>query len=121
MSDPPACPCESGEYYRACCGPLHSGASRAGTPEHLMRSRFSAFALGDAEYLLRSWHPRTRPAELRLDPRVSWLSLQIVAASGAEVEFIARFRGPDGRGFLRERSRFAERAGQWFYLEGVQV
>lgn len=83
-----------------------------------MRSRYAAFALGEAGYLLRTWHPRTRPPELSLDAGLSWLSLQIVDAAGEEVEFIARYRGPTGRGFLRERSRFARHRGRWFYLDG---
>jgi len=84
-----------------------------------MRSRYSAFVVGDAGYLLRTWHPRTRPAELHLDPAVEWLSLQVLEATGDEVEFIARYRGPGGRGFQRERSRFVERAGRWLYLDGT--
>lgn len=84
-----------------------------------MRSRYSAFAAGDAGYLLRTWHPRTRPESLDLDETVNWLSLQIIEAQGDTVEFIARYRGPGGRGFLRERSRFAQQAGRWFYLDGT--
>lgn len=84
-----------------------------------MRSRYSAFVVGDRDYLLRTWHPRTRPAELRLSPEVEWLSLHVVEASGDEVEFIARYRGPGGRGFQRERSRFVERGGRWQYLDGT--
>ncbi|WP_275423743.1 YchJ family protein, partial [Virgisporangium ochraceum] len=53
------CPCGGGPYA-ACCGPAHGGAPAA-TAEALMRSRYSAFALGDADYLLRTWHPTTRP------------------------------------------------------------
>ncbi|HEX5334386.1 MAG TPA: YchJ family metal-binding protein, partial [Propionicimonas sp.] len=64
-------------------------------------------------------HPRTRPAELDLDPELSWLSLQVLDTGPAEVEFIARYRGPGGRGFLRERSRFAQRDGVWFYVDGT--
>ena len=114
-----ACPCGSGTGYAECCGPLHRGEREPNTPEELMRSRYSAFAFGDAGYLLRSWHPRTRPEQLQLDPELVWLSLQLVQAEGDEVEFIARFRGPSGRGFQRERSRFARHAGRWFYLDGV--
>lgn len=84
-----------------------------------MRSRYSAFAIGDSGYLLRTWHPRTRPAELELDPELTWLSLQLLDAGPAEVEFIARYRGPVGRGFLRERSRFAQQGGRWFYVDGT--
>ena len=120
MGEPGACPCGSGGSYDACCGPLHTGATQAATPEQLMRSRYAAFALGEAGYLLSTWHPRTRPPELRLDTGLHWLSLQVVEAAGAEVEFIARYRGPNGRGFLRERSRFARQGGRWFYLDGRQ-
>jgi SEC-C motif-containing protein len=84
-----------------------------------MRSRYSAFAFGDPAYLLRTWHPRTRPAELELDPALTWLSLQVIDAAADEVEFIARYRGPGGRGFLRERSRFARQGGSWFYVDGT--
>ena len=86
----------------------------------MMRSRYAAFAVGAADYLLRTWHPRTRPPELRPDPGLTWLSLQVVEVAGDEVEFIARYRGPSGRGFLRERSRFAKHGGHWFYLDGTR-
>ena len=64
-----------------------------------MRSRFSAFAVGDAGYLLETWHPSTRPASLELDEGIRWFRLDIVdrVAGGllddtGTVEFIARYR-----------------------------
>ena len=51
-----ACPCGLGDDYASCCGRLHAGA-HAPTAESLMRSRYSAYAVGDAGYLLRTWHP----------------------------------------------------------------
>ena len=84
-----------------------------------MRSRFSAFAMGDSGYLLRTWHPRTRPESVPLDADLTWIALQILDAEPDEVEFIARFRGPSGRGFLRERSRFARHGDRWYYLDGT--
>ncbi len=114
-----ACPCGSGAGYDTCCGPLHRGEVDARTAEQLMRSRYSAFALGDVGYLLRTWHPRTQPEHLNLDADVTWLSLQVLAADGDTVEFIARYRAPSGRGFQREISRFAKRAGRWFYVDGT--
>jgi SEC-C motif domain protein len=68
-----------------------------------MRSRFSAFALGLAPYLLATWHPSTRPESLDLDD-VTWRRLQI--------------RGADGAGLLHERSRFVREDGRWFYVDG---
>ncbi|RQP12695.1 MAG: hypothetical protein EAS51_02035 [Microbacteriaceae bacterium] len=124
MSDDAACPCGSGRAYGRCCGPIHAGAP-APTAEALMRSRFSAFALGDAAYLTRSWHPSTRPGELELDADVVWRRLQIVdtVAGGPDdadgvVEFRASYRSPDGAGLLHERSRFARVDGRWTYLDG---
>ncbi|HVX54620.1 YchJ family protein, partial [Nocardioides sp.] len=55
------CPCGSGLAYDACCGPLHRGARQAGSALELMRSRYAAYALGKADYVFRTWHPRTRP------------------------------------------------------------
>ena len=119
-----ACPCGSGLAYAACCGPIHAGEP-APTAEALMRSRFSAFARGDAPYLLRSWHPSTRPAVLALEPEVVWRRLQLVdtddgGPDDAEgvVEFRASYRSPDGAGLLHERSRFVRHEGRWVYLDG---
>src|SRR6188474_3543469 len=58
-----SCPCGSGAAYRACCGPVHDG-SPAATAEQLMRSRYTAFALGIEDHVFRTWHPRTRPDDL---------------------------------------------------------
>lgn len=73
------CPCGAGTDYAACCGPLHRGEALAQTAEQLMRSRYSAFAVGDAEYLLLTWHPSTRPVDLHLNPAQVWTGLDIIA------------------------------------------
>ena len=119
------CPCGSGDPYDACCGPIHAGAA-ATTAVALMRSRFSAFALGHASYLLASWHPSTRPAELAVDHDVIWRRLQVVDVvrggpgdADGVVEFRASYRGPDGAGLLHERSRFTRDGGRWVYLDGT--
>ncbi|MBC9953052.1 hypothetical protein ICM05_00120 [Leucobacter sp. cx-42] len=120
------CPCRSGAVYANCCEPIHLGAVEAPTAERLMRSRYSAFALGLAPYLLRSWHHETRPASLDLDADVKWLGLVIeeTVAGGpfdAEgiVEFTAIGRDSGGRFEQRERSRFSRVAARWVYVDGV--
>jgi SEC-C motif domain protein len=115
------CPCGSALSYGQCCGRLHRGEAVASSPEQLMRSRYSAFAVQDADYLLATWHPSTSPDSVDLGNVLSWLSLQIIAASGDEVEFVARFAGPAGRGFIREHSKFVELGGRWFYLGPVEA
>ena len=119
------CPCSSGLPLDECCGPLHRGERTAGTAEQLMRSRFSAFAVGDVAYLRRSWHPSTRPADLELDADVRWYRLDVLATSGGgvfdttgTVEFEAFWRGPDGRGSMREVSRFVRGPEGWQYVDG---
>ncbi|MDR2321487.1 MAG: YchJ family protein [Microbacterium sp.] len=118
------CPCGSGDVFGACCGPILAGRP-APTAERLMRSRYTAFAIGDTAYLRRSWHPSTRPASIELDPDVRWLRLDILAKSAggpfdAEgiVEFEAIHRDASGRGVLHERSRFMREDGNWFYVDG---
>lgn len=120
------CPCGRGIAYAACCGPLHAGEP-APTAERLMRSRFSAFALGDAAYLRASWDPATRPDELDLDDGAAWKRLFIEGSEGGgpfdetgTVTFTAIGRGPAGRIELRERSRFARSGSdrRWVYVDG---
>lgn len=126
MDDSARCPCGSGHDYPDCCGPLHDGTARAGTAVALMRSRFSAFARGHADYLLSSWHPSTRPARLDLDDAITWRRLQIVdtEAGGADdaagvVEFRAQYEQDGRRHILQERSRFRRvRDGSWRYVDG---
>jgi SEC-C motif-containing protein len=88
-----------------------------------MRSRYSAFCLERADYLMRTWHPSTRPAEVTFDPGVKWLGLEVRAhrqidADHAEVEFVARQRDMSGRALrLQERSRFVRETGRWYYVD----
>src|SRR4029453_3124096 len=70
------CPCLSGSSYAECCGPFLAGAADAPTAAQLMRSRFTAYVVGDRGYLLATWHPSTRPDRLDLDPAMRWYRLQ---------------------------------------------
>jgi SEC-C motif domain protein len=113
------CPCGSGTPYDACCGPLHRGTAQAETPEQLMRSRFSAYALGELDHVFRTWHPRTRPDDLAPVPGLTWTRLEVLDARGDEVEFRAHHDSPSGPGVLRERSLFERRGGRWVYVAAV--
>ncbi len=121
-----ACPCGNIVAYPNCCGRLHSGTAVAGTAEELMRSRYSAWTLRLAPYLLATWHASTRPAELdlTLDDGNRWLELRVrhhrrMDATHATVEFTARYRVA-GRGHrLHEISRFVREDERWFYVDGA--
>lgn len=117
------CPCGLPAAYSECCGALHSGRAAAASPEQLMRSRYSAFAVGDAGYLLRSWHSSTRPHEVAFEPGVRWTGLEIVDSSGGSafhsegtVEFRAHYRNGGSAGEQHENSRFVREDGRWVYL-----
>jgi SEC-C motif-containing protein len=116
-----SCLCGLPEAYESCCGRFLSGAAAAPTAEALMRSRYSAFVRRDAGYLLRTWHPRTRPERLELDPRMRWTGLEVLGTTGGSafhstgtVTFRASYRG----GALHERSRFERVDGAWVYVDG---
>ncbi|WP_185746120.1 YchJ family protein [Oryzihumus leptocrescens] len=120
-----SCPCGSGAAYAVCCQPLHDGERTPLTAEELMRSRYAAFAVGAGDYLSRTWHPAHRPADLALDPDLTWTGLEVLdtRAGGpdddqGEVEFRASWRQGRERGVLHERSRFGRRGGRWVYLDG---
>ncbi|WP_425320677.1 YchJ family protein [Actinoplanes regularis] len=100
---------------------MHAG-SAAPDPESLMRSRFSAFALDHLGYVLDTWHPDTRPADVESDPDLRWVRLEVLESSGgglfdAEgfVEFRAHYREGGRPGVLDERSRFVRHEGRWVY------
>ncbi len=119
------CPCESGASYGECCGRWHAGLSagvHAGTPEALMRSRYSAYVLGLIEYLLATWHGSTVPGDLEL-PRVKWLGLEVRHAEesgdAGVVEFVARLRDGGRAQHMHETSRFVRVQGRWYYIDGV--
>ena len=128
-----SCPCgrvdakKQAVAYADCCGRFvdHFNDVPAPDAEHLMRSRYSAFVMARADYLLATWHCSTRPASLDFDAGAKWLGLDVrehktTGTDTAEVEFVARYR-LDGRAVrLHERSRFVREDGRWFYVDGDQ-
>lgn len=118
------CPCGRGLPYPQCCGALHDGA-KAATAEALMRSRYSAFALADEAYLLRTWHRSTRPRRIGFDPNREWTRLEIIGTGAGgllhaegTVEFRAHYEDAGTPGAQHENSRFVRVDGQWVYLDG---
>ncbi|WP_241245872.1 YchJ family metal-binding protein [Microbacterium sp. 4R-513] len=90
-----------------------------------MRSRYSAFVVGDERHLKGSWHPATRPDKLDLDPHLRWTGLEVVGTTGGQsgekrgtVEFRAGWRDGRDTGTLHEVSRFVFQSDRWWYLEG---
>lgn len=123
----PTCPCGLGQVYAVCCGAFIDNGVLPATAERLMRSRYSAYVLAREDYLLRTWHGSTRPAQLGLQEAgpVKWLGLKVLRteAGGATdreaiVEFVARYQVNGRSERLHEVSRFVCEAGQWLYVDG---
>ena len=123
------CPCRTPTDalpYEACCGRYHAGPLHLLAPnaEALMRSRYSAFVLDRLDYLLATWHARTRPASLAPDPPgLKWLGLELrhhtpIDAERATVEFVARSKLGGRAERLHELSRFVREEGRWYYVDG---
>lgn len=121
------CPCGLPAPYADCCGRYHAGTP-APTAEALMRSRYSAYTLGLADYLQATWAAETRPAELDLltPPQPQWLGLSVLTQAengdSATVEFIARCKINGRAQRIQEKSRFVRRVeggvARWYYLDG---
>lgn len=87
-----------------------------------MRSRYAAFVVKDRDYVLKTWHPSTRPEALTLEDSPQWASLRILDSDedgdNGRVHFRAMYRSGKGWGYLEEVSDFIKEDGRWLYLSG---
>lgn len=127
-----ACPCGRGAPYDRCCGHFHAAhaaqdvAGMAPDPESLMRSRYTAFVRDLRPYLLATWHPRTRPADIAPpEAGLKWLGLTVqdhqrMGDDGGTVSFVARYKLGGRAGRMTECSRFVREAGVWLYVGALE-
>lgn len=128
--DSAICPCGSGDTYVRCCGRFIQRGETAPTAEALMRSRYSAYVLGETAYVRDTWAVATRPVapgEVFTPGKVKWLGLKILHVEDGQahqetgvVEFVARYKIQGKAYCMHERSRFVRRDGRWLYLDGEQ-
>lgn len=127
------CPCGSSKKYRACCLPIIKGEELAKTAEQLMRARYSAFALGEVDFILKSHHSRTRH-EVKRDEieqwskNSEWLGLRIVKTeSGAlhdqtgNVIFNAQYKTDGKLNDHWENALFEKENNAWHFLDAKPV
>lgn len=112
--------------YEACCGRFIEGGETPGNAMELMRSRYTAYVLGDTAYLRATWDEATCPPDLDASDTTStrWLGLSIkrhtpIDADHEEVEFVARYKVGGRAHRLHETSRFVRNSdGKWVYIDG---
>lgn len=124
------CICGIGESTETCCGPIIKGERPAPTAEALMRSRYTAYVLGEVDYILDSLHPEhrqdvDRDATETWSKSAKWKSLEVVSSEAGTaaddegtVEFVARFELNGVAQEHRERAKFAKHHGRWYYVDG---
>ncbi len=124
------CPCCSGKSYAECCKPYHDGALPP-TALALMRSRYSAYALGNKDYIIHTTHPKSPYFEKDLDKwkkgieefsrTTEFVKLEILESTDDTVKFAAHLRQNDRPFILEEKSQFEKIDGKWLYLSGLVV
>ncbi|MGA9212050.1 YchJ family protein [Kaistella sp.] len=119
------CPCSSGKLYENCCQPFHLGKKNAPTAEALMRSRFSAFAIPNGEYLMETTLPKKRKLHHKKDLQEwgeinEWTKLEIIKTpTFNQVEFKAYYNDENGKPQIHhELSDFQEIDQRWYYVSG---
>tara|TARA_R110001592_G_scaffold237306_8_gene496280 strand:- start:31732 stop:32130 length:399 start_codon:yes stop_codon:yes gene_type:complete len=123
------CPCGSSENYSKCCQKAHINQLEAKTAEALMRSRYSAFALGLGDYLQQSHYSKTRPSKQQgieteqWSKLVSWIKLDVQKSIGGKlnddegtVQFCAYFLESGQVNTIVENSFFKKENGLWYYV-----
>ena len=126
------CPCGSAVEYSLCCQPYVSGTQVAPDPSHLMRSRYTAFVLKEADYLINTWHPDCHAAEFRQDiesgfAQTQWQGLTVFGTAAGKdenegyVSFVARFTEAGKTAAIIECSRFLKENGRWYYIDGKRL
>ena len=119
------CPCGSALQYENCCQPYHLKLKLAPTAEALMRSRYAAFVLAEADYLFETTHVSRRKgngkdAYLQSAKDTKWVKLEIIAADFNTVEFKAFYLTKKFQtAILHEKSNFIFENGEWYYVDGV--
>lgn len=118
------CPCCSGNLHENCCKPFHSGEQQAPTAEALMRSRFSAFAIPNGEYLMETTLPAKRKFHNKKDLQEwgesnEWTKLEILKSTLNQVEFKAYYNDENGKPQIHhEHSLFKNVNRRWYYVSG---
>ncbi|MCH7339550.1 preprotein translocase subunit SecA [Acinetobacter sp. Ac_3412] len=127
MTSSQNCPCGQGQYA-ACCQPLHLKQQVAQTAEQLMRSRYSAFALQQIDYILQTTalgqqSALDRAAIADWSQSNQWLKLEVVQhqpkldKTHALVEFKAHYHDGTQAHVHHEISHFVLHQQQWYFLD----
>lgn len=118
------CACGSNLDYVNCCEPYHTKTKNAPTAEALMRSRYTAFVMHNADYLYTTTHLSKRASSskksyLKSAKNTKWVKLEVISSSFDVVEFKAYYLlNTYQTDILHEKSNFKLEDGLWYYVDG---
>lgn len=129
------CPCCSGQLYQECCQKFHQGNAIPDTAQKLMRSRYAAYALGLANYIIMTTHPDHPDAKrnreqwlkeiLQFSKQTQFIKLEILKDEEGEKEsfvtFVAHLKQSVRDATFTERSYFQKIDNRWYYLSGKVI
>ncbi len=119
------CYCGNEMTFENCCKPYINGIKKITTAETLMRSRYSAYAIGDADYLVATTHSSTRKKHKKSDilewsKSNTWVRLEIITSTETIVKFSAYYIDNHLKAQIHtEESTFIYEEENWFYVDGV--
>jgi SEC-C motif-containing protein len=118
------CYCNSKKEFSECCEPFLINKQKPSTPVQLMRSRYSAFVLGDGEYLVKTTTKENRYEDdieiiKEFAKSALWLGLEVLGESESQVEFKAFYKEGNIINVLHEKSSFVREDGMWLYKDGI--
>ena len=121
------CPCGSGKKYKDCCFKWHKIGS-APNALLLMKSRYTAYAIGNADYIVKTTHPDSPHFEIDIDKwkrsikefgNSEFKKLEIIEFIDGEKEAFVEFKAYIENYIMHEKSHFVKEE-KWFYIDGIQ-
>lgn len=123
------CKCGTNKNYLDCCGAYITNAKLPDTPDQLMRSRYTAYATCNVEYIENTMYGNALIGfdlkdTARWAKNIVWTNLKILNSSFESkdkgfVEFKAYYVESNQPGILHEKSEFQRKSGKWFYVDGI--
>lgn len=98
-----------------------------------MRSRYTAYALGEIDYIVNTHDPKRvdevdRESTEAWSKQSQWLGLEVVkteeggeADQNGVVEFVARYKIKNAIINHRERAEFRKHEGRWVFVDGREI
>ncbi len=119
------CPCGSGKKYKECCLRFHKGANAKNALE-LMKSRYSAYAAGEANYIIKTTHKNSSHfeknkqkwiKEIKKFSKSNFKKLEIIEFIDGEKEAFVEFKAYIDDYVMHEKSYFLKE-DKWYYVGG---